>query len=128
MQLWNWCSLPPSMPSFFWWKIDSYKQHSEQHSEHRQQYFELNDSRLSKMLLFGNSSSSNTKNASILIPQSNISSRLRDFKSFFLTLVSFSYSCTADLFTSYYFLFISAFFFKFSLFHWAISYYHWHNI
>ena len=117
MQLWNWCwnkySLPPSLPFFLWWKVDSHNNIRDIDNN----ILNLNDSRFSEVLLFGNSSFNNAKNTFILNTTTEyiVSSKTFEVPLFY----SFWYSCMAVLFTSYYY------YFKFSVFHWAISYYHW---
>ena len=70
----------------------------------------LNDSRFSEMLLFGNSSLNNTKN--IFILNTTIESHLRDLMSLFLNPDQYSklpYSCMAVIFTFYYLHFFFVF-------------------
>ena len=59
---WNYCSLSPSLPSFFRWKINFLQQNP----RHRLKCLSESDSWISETLLFGISSLKDTKNTSIL--------------------------------------------------------------
>ena len=81
----------------------------------------LNDSRFSEVLLFGNSSFNNIKNTSIL---NSTIEYIVSSKRFEVPLFdSFWYSCMAALFPLI--IFTNLFFF---FFHWAISHYRWLSI
>ena len=90
--------------------------------------FNLNDSRFSEVLLFGNSSFDNTRNTFIL---NTTIEYIVSSKRYEVPLYdSFWYSYMAVLSTLYYYHYYYYYYYysKFSFFHCAISYYHWLSI